>query len=202
MPFFVFFRVVNDAHGLGDRFLNGQNLLRTRNRDLSKKNLTNEDTCRYDRTFHFFEESKNRVVEFRAVASEVVHLFGEEACAKGKENGAELFVERTPVQRSECEILQCRRDSLLRQLLTDANKCLIALIARSNANGNSGDTGYLTILCVLEKYVLLNVPDKLGDDDVAGARQCAVLDQKAAVADGGDHAVNKEEWLFRRTTPH
>lgn len=39
--------------------------------------------------------------------------------------------------------------------------------------------------------MLLNVPDKLGVDDLAVAQQSAVWAKKARVADGGDHAVKE-----------
>lgn len=44
----------------------------------------------------------------------------------------------------------------------------------------------------------LNVLDELGDEDIASIRQRMVLDQKAAAADGGDHAVKEEEGLYGR----
>lgn len=46
--------------------------------------------------------------------------------------------------------------------------------------------------------MLLNVPDELGDDDVAGAWRRAVLDEKAVAADGGSLAVSKEDRLSGR----
>lgn len=64
------------------------------------------------------------------------------------------------------------------QLPTDANKSLIALFDRAEANEDEGDTRYLTRSYVPELHVLLNFLDELGDDDVAGARQGAVLDEK------------------------
>lgn len=41
--------------------------------------------------------------------------------------------------------------------------------------------------------MLLNTLDELGDDDVAGVWQCAVLNEKASEADGSDYAVNRGE---------
>lgn len=43
--------------------------------------------------------------------------------------------------------------------------------------------------------MLLKVSEKLGDDDVAGARRCGVLNEKAEAADGGEHAVREESDL-------
>lgn len=66
--------------------------------------------------------------------------------------------------------------------LTDANTSLVALFARSEANGDGGDMGYLTIFYVTEQPVLLKV---------SGARQNMDLDNEGAAADGLDHAVRK-----------
>lgn len=44
--------------------------------------------------------------------------------------------------------------------------------------------------------MLLNVSEELGNDDFASAPQDPVLGEKAAAADGQDHAVRKPERLF------
>lgn len=44
--------------------------------------------------------------------------------------------------------------------------------------------------------MLLNVPDQLGDDNVTSARQGAVLDEKTAPAESGDHTVKQYEKGF------
>lgn len=81
----------------------------------------------------------------------------------------------------------------MRQRLTDATKSSVALITTSQMSRDSDTTGCLAILYVPERPRLLIVPVKLGDDDVSGAQQAAVLDQKAAAADDGDHAVRRIE---------
>lgn len=51
----------------------------------------------------------------------------------------------------------------------------------------------MTIFCIPKQPWRLNFIDELKDDDVAGVRQGAVLDEKAAEADREGHAVKKEE---------
>lgn len=86
----------------------------------------------------------------------------------------------------------------MRQLFTNTNKSLVALVDRSKASEHGDGTGHLTAFYVPEQPVLLNVSDKLGDDGVVCARQGAVLDKKKTAADGGDHAARKEEGLSGR----
>lgn len=108
-------------------------------------------------TFDFLDKSEKRVAQFRAVAVKFLHLSREESCAKGKGTGAELFVEDGFVQRGGCEVQERQRDPIVRQLLSDASRCLIALFSRSGANEDDGDMGYLTIFYVREQPMLLNV---------------------------------------------
>lgn len=81
----------------------------------------------------------------------------------------------------------------MRQILTDANESLIALSARSGASGDSNDAEHLTIFSVSEQLVLLIVSDELVNDSVAGVCQGAVLDSKAAVTGGQNHALKERE---------
>lgn len=77
-------------HGRGDRFLNVHHLPRARIRELSHENSTTGANRSWGRTFHFFQKSSHRVVEFRAVALKVLPLFREKTWAKSEETGAEL----------------------------------------------------------------------------------------------------------------
>lgn len=81
------------------------------------------------------------------------------------------------------------------KLLTDANKCLRALITRRDADGDGSKTGYLTTLYVSEQPWLLKFLDKLGNDDFANARQGLVMSKVAAPADCGDLAIKRGEEL-------
>lgn len=54
-----------------------------------------------------------------------------------------------------------------------------------------GNTGYWTVFYAPKQPVLLHVPDELGYDNVASARQSVVLDERTAADVGGDHAVKK-----------
>lgn len=62
----------------------------------------------------------------------------------------------------------------------------------------------MTIFYVSEQSVLLDFSEEVGDDDFAGARKGAVLDEKAAAAEGDDHAVRNVERRFdaRRVIRH
>lgn len=55
--------------------------------------FTKRPTRGHGGTFYFLEESKSRVVEFRAIAVEVLALSRERPCEKGEETGAELLAE-------------------------------------------------------------------------------------------------------------
>lgn len=83
----------------------------------------------------------------------------------------------------------------MEQLFTDTPKSLIALVARSEMSGNCDDTSCPTIFFNPEQPSLLNVPDKLGDNDVAGDWQSAILDEKALPALAGDLTVKKKRDL-------
>lgn len=83
----------------------------------------------------------------------------------------------------------------MRQLFPDANESLVPFVDGSGANMNGGDTGYLTAAYVIVQSVLLNVSDKLGNDDVADARQCRVPDKEAASAHGSAHVNGRGEEL-------
>lgn len=122
-----------------------------------------------------------------------MHLSRKIACAKGEETGVELSVNGGFLQRGVCEVQQRYSDTRVRQLLTDLKKCLVSFLARRKANGDDGDIGHLMIFYVPKHHVLLNVLDKLGKDDVARARRGAVMNEKAAAADGSDHAVRKKK---------
>lgn len=74
-------------------------------------------------------KSRKRAVEPGAVAVCVLQLFIKKASAKSKEPGAEVFVEGGLVQSSGCEVHQRQRNSLVRQLLTNAKKRFRALVA-------------------------------------------------------------------------
>lgn len=162
---------------------------------MSHEKLKEGATCGCAGTFYSIEASKNRVVEFRAIAAEVLRLSIENACTKSEESGAQIFVTGSVVQRGGWELEQRHGDSLVRQLLTSTSQSLIAVIVRSKVSGDGCDTDYLTILYFFEQPVLLNVSDELGDDDVQSAWQGAVLDGKVAQADGGDHTVRKRQGL-------
>lgn len=62
-------------------------------------------------------------------------------------------------------------------------------------NGDCGGTVHFTTFYVPKQSVLLNFSDKLRENDVAGARQSAILDKNAALADDSDLVVRKEERL-------
>lgn len=57
-------------------------------------------------------------------------------------------------------------------------KALYHPLARSQENGDGGNTGELTLSKVSKQPVLLNARDEAGNDDVAGTWQDAVLDEK------------------------
>lgn len=61
--------------------------------DLSHGDVAKGAICGSDGAFHFFEQSKNRVVKFGAVAVNVLHLSREKGYAKSNEAGSELFVQ-------------------------------------------------------------------------------------------------------------
>lgn len=145
---------------------------------------------------HFLEKSKSRVVEFRAVIAITLHSYREERGAKSGTTGAELFVWRIFVRRDGYRVQQRRGDSLVRQRLTDASKRIIEPVARSEAIRNGVDTKYLTIFYVSEQPMLLIVLGKRSSDDVAGVRQGAVLEKKAAAADGDNHALKEGKELL------
>lgn len=77
----------------------------------------------------------------------------------------------------------------MRQLLTDADKSLLALFAENEVSGGGSDPDYSTTIYDPEQPVLLNTLDELGDEDVAGAWESVILGKKMAAADSGDYAV-------------
>lgn len=79
----------------------------------------------------------------------------------------------------------------MRQLSTDANNDLIAIVHGIEGNGDGGYMGQVTTFFVLEQPVFLSLPEELDDDDVTLFRQGTVLDEKAAAANGSDYAVKK-----------
>lgn len=81
-------------------------------------------------TFHSLEKSKNNVVEFGAVSLKAPHLSRETAGVDGEETGAEISVETSLVQRSECEVNQRQRDPFVRQLLANGKESLMSFLAR------------------------------------------------------------------------
>lgn len=87
-----------------------------------------------------------------------------------------MIVKRNLERRGKCEVHQRQKDPLVRQLLTDVSRSLTALVARSKQSTDGENTGYLSILYLLEQPVLLNVYSELGDDDKASARQGPILD--------------------------
>lgn len=82
------------------------------------------------------------------------------------------------VQRAKREVHQRHKNLFVRLLFTDANKNLVAIIAREMATGGGANTRYLTMFCVAVHPVLLNAFDRLADDDVTVAWQSPVLDEK------------------------
>lgn len=148
--------------------------------------------------------AKTVLLDFSAVPFKVLHMLRDKARAKSEKTGAELLVDRGPIQRDGFEVQQGQSNPLVPELHTDANKSLIAVIARSKASGAGSDTRCLTGFYFLEQPVLLNVADELGDDDVAGAWQGAVLDIKTAAAAGDDHGFKIKEELSgkRRHAEH
>lgn len=188
----------------GDEFLSGHHLLKGRNRDQSYDDITKGAIRGCGGTFHSLEESVIRITQFDAAAFRVLHLSTEAAFAKGRETGAEIFVQESLVHRCGCAVHHCRRDRRVRRLLTNENNSLIRLADRSEGNGNGQYTRFVTIFYVAEKPVLLNVPEELCDDDVASVRRGMVLDKEAAAADGGAHAVRTKEGLAsgRRLIKH
>lgn len=97
---------------------------------------------------------------------------------KGQEDQCRTFREKDLAQRGGYELHQSQRKQLARQRPTDAKESLIRISAVSGAVGDGGDREYLTISYVLKHTVLLIVPDKLDDDDVAGARHGVPLTAK------------------------
>lgn len=71
-------------------------------------------------------------------------------------------------------------------------KILVALVSKSQASGDSGDTKYLETFYIPKSPGLLPVLDELGKDNVVGAQQGAGLDKRAAATDDGDYAVEKK----------
>lgn len=191
VSFFVASGAVEGPHRLCENFLNGGHLPGANNSDSVYEDLGKGATHSLGRTFHFLENSENHVVGPSAVAVKVSHLPRAKACSKSKQSCAERFFKSNLVQRGRFEVHQHQIDFLVRQLLTDASKSLIALFARSKVNGDGGSRRYLTILYVYEQPVLLKFLDQLGEDDVAGARQGVALHKKTAADNDGDHAVKK-----------
>lgn len=101
-------------------------------------------------------------------------------------------MERDLVQRGRYEVHQRERVHFVRGLFTDANKSLIALVARSERIEDSEDKGHLTIFYVPGQPVRLSVSDELSNNSVQEVQQGAVLDEKAAAADGIDHAFKED----------
>lgn len=87
-------------------------------------------------------------------------------------------------------------DPFVLQLFENANNFLTAVAARSQVDTFAGLKKIVTIHCVSEKPVLVDVSDGLGDNDTAGALQSAILDDKVAAADGSAHTVKEEDELF------
>lgn len=54
------------------------------------------------------------------------------------------------------------------------------------------------VFYVLKQPRLLIISYELSDDDAVGVRQSAVLDENAAAADGGGHAVKEREGVSDR----
>lgn len=79
------------------------------NRDLNYEDLTTGAIHSCGGPFHFFQESKNRVVELRAVAVKALHSYRDEACVKSEDTGAELFVAGGIVQLGGREVHQRQR---------------------------------------------------------------------------------------------
>lgn len=100
-------------------FLNNHHLLGARNRELSDGNVARGATCVCRASFHLLQESKNRDVDSSAVAVQVPHLVGKKPCTNGEETAAELLVEEGLIECGEFGKHQRRRNSTVRQLLTD-----------------------------------------------------------------------------------
>lgn len=191
-------------HSPAEGFFHGRHLLRARSRDQRYEDGAMSATCCLGGSFYFVEESKKRLVQFGASALEFVYFSGEEASTKGKETDAELSVERVSVQRGGCEVRQRQRNLLVPQLLTNPAENLIAFVDRNEGSRGRGDTKDLSFFYVLKRLLKLSFLDELGDDDVAGIHQDAVLNKKAAAADGRGHPLKKRGTLpgGRRFTEH
>lgn len=102
--FGTFLGAVEGPHSRGDGVSNGHDLLKSRDRDLSLEDVAKDAAHGCGGSFRFLEKSKNGVVKFGVVAVGVLHLSGEENCAKDEKTGAELFVEGIFLQRGGCKV--------------------------------------------------------------------------------------------------
>lgn len=93
----------------------------------------------------------------------------EKACANGSETGAELCVKRAFHSAADVKYTKSGQTPLVRQLLIDANKCLIPIIDRWMVNEDDSGTRYLAVFYVLEQSVLPSVCTELHSENVAGA---------------------------------
>lgn len=64
---------------------------------------------------------ENSVVEVGAVAVDVLHVFGEKACADSRETDAKLIVEKGIVQHGGCEVHRRQSNLQMRQYLSDTS---------------------------------------------------------------------------------
>lgn len=133
------------------------------------------------------------------------HLDGErEKWVRGPQHANLWFHPCLLVSFSETESLSFIRSGLLH--LSLGVFCILRWVnvsghlSKHGRSKDGDDTGYWTVSYVLKNSVQLSVLDELGNDDVAGVQQGAVLDKKTAAADGGAHAVEKK--TLRRTTLH
>lgn len=176
-PFVFFFGAVKASHGCGDRLLSDSHPFPARSRDLGHETFKKRATQGCGGTSHFLEKSEICAVVFRALAVEFQHLSGKHRSEKEEKTGSGLFAQGSLVQRRGCKIQHRQRDPLVGQLLTDASRSLIVLSTRNEASGDGGHTGSLATFYVSQSSVLLSFSGELGDDDVAGARQSAVLEK-------------------------
>lgn len=189
--FAVFLGEVGSPNRRGHGFWRGGHVLKARNRDMSHENVAKGAIRGCEGTFYFFEKSKTRVVELRAVAVKVLPLLREDSYGKSNETGAEFIVDGCFVQRVGFKVHLRQRDSLVRLPYTDANNSPTVVAATSEANGDGGDTGYFKSLNVPKQPLSLHVLDMLDTDHVADVRQSSVLDRIAAAAEDNDYAIKK-----------
>lgn len=192
----VFFEAKENPQTRGDGSLNGLKLLRPSCKDLSHVDTAKSAVRGCGGTSYFLDESRNLFVEFSVAAAEVPQLVEAETSAKISEVGAELFAESGLLKRDGHDVHQRQKDLLVRHLFTKAYKSLIELFGTGEASAESGYMKRLRIFYVLEQPVLVSIPGEPSDDDGEGVGYSTVMNEKAAAADGGDHAVRRIEKFF------